>query len=158
MPRTTKKARLVVLFQLTEGLASATMSTIMLIIRLQRVGRKNDPSFRIIVTDSHRAAKTGSVLEVVGTYNARQGKPQIETDRVKHWMSTGAKVSGTVHNLLVDAKIISGKKINVLPKKVVIKKEEEKVATKAEEKVEEKKEEAPAPEAETGTETTEAVA
>jgi small subunit ribosomal protein S16 len=95
----------------------------MLIIRLQRVGRKNDPSFRIIITDSHRAAKTGKVLEVVGDYNARSAEggqarpPKINVERVKHWLSMGAKVSGTVHNLLIDAKVISGKKINVLPRR-----------------------------------------
>lgn len=105
----------------------------MLKIRLQRVGRKNDPSFRIIVTDSHRAAKTGSVLEVVGNYDARHGEPKVDAERVKHWLSVGAQVSGTVHNLLVDQKIISGKKVNVLPKKTPIKKEEE---AKPEEKTE----------------------
>lgn len=88
----------------------------MLIIRLQRVGRKNDPSFRIIVTDSHRAAKTGSVLEVLGSYDARKGQPQIMAERVKHWLANGAQVSATVHNLLVGAKLIEGKKVNVLPK------------------------------------------
>ena len=103
----------------------------MLIIRLQRVGRKNDPSFRIIVTDSHRAAKTGKVLEVVGSYDARHGKPEIDAERAKYWMSTGAKVSGTVHNLFVDAKLIAGKKINVLPRKVVEKKAEEAPAQEA---------------------------
>lgn len=87
------------------------------------MGRKNDPSFRIIITDSHRAAKTGKVLEVVGDYNARSAEggqarpPKINVERVKHWLSMGAKVSGTVHNLLIDAKVISGKKINVLPRR-----------------------------------------
>lgn len=86
------------------------------------MGRKNDPSFRVIVTDSRRAAKTGSVVEVVGNYDARSAAggqarpPQFNTDRIKHWLSMGAKVSDTVHNLLIDAKLLSGKKINVLPK------------------------------------------
>lgn len=96
----------------------------MLNIRLQRVGRKNDPSFRMIVADSKLKPKTGNVLEVLGSYNARHGKPAIKTERVKHWMSVGAKVSGTVHNLLVDAKVISGKKVNVLNKKTPIVKEQ----------------------------------
>lgn len=95
----------------------------MLNIRLQRVGRKNDPSFRVIVADSKLKPKTGNFLEVLGSYNARMGKPVINIERAKHWMSVGAKASGTVHNLLVDLKAISGKKINVLNKKTPIVKE-----------------------------------
>lgn len=103
----------------------------MLAIRLQRVGRKNDPSFRVIVADSKLKPKTGNVLEVLGSYNARMGKPDINTERVKHWMSVGAKASGTVHNILVDLKAVSGKKINVLGKKTPIVKETPKVEEKA---------------------------
>lgn len=95
----------------------------MLAIRLQRVGRKNDPSFRVIVADSKLKPKTGNVLEVLGSYNARMGKPIINVERAKHWMSVGAKASGTVHNLLVDLKAVTGKKINVLGKKTPIVKE-----------------------------------
>lgn len=103
----------------------------MLAIRLQRVGRKNDPSFRMIVADSKLKPKTGNVLEVLGSYNARKGSPVIKTERVKHWMSVGAQVSGTVHNLLVDAKVIAGKKVNVLNKKTPIVKEQPAEAPKA---------------------------
>ena len=103
----------------------------MLAIRLQRVGRKNDPSFRVFVTDSKMKPKTGNFLEVLGSYNARQGKPIINTDRAKYWMSVGAKASGTVHNLLVDLKAVSGKKINVLGRKTPIAKEAVKEETKA---------------------------
>lgn len=89
----------------------------MLIIRLQRVGRKNDPSFRLIVTDSRHAAKAQKYLENLGSYDARHGAPQLKADRIKHWIEHGAQVSGTVHNLLVEAKIVAGPKRNVLPKK-----------------------------------------
>lgn len=97
----------------------------MLVIRLQRVGRKNDPSFRIVVMDSRKAAKSGRVIEVVGNYDARQGKPMIKGERVKHYMALGGRPSETVHNLLVDAKVITGKKVNALNKKTPPKKEEE---------------------------------
>lgn len=93
-------------------------------IRLQRVGRKNDPSFRVVLVDSHRAAKTGSVIETLGNYDARKGEPSFNKERVKHWLSVGAKPSDTVHNLFLSAKLIEGKKINVLPKKSPPKKEE----------------------------------
>ena len=103
----------------------------MLAIRLQRVGRKNDPSFRVIVADSKLKPKTGNFLEVLGSYNARMGKPVINVERAKHWLSVGAKASGTVHNLLVDLKAVSGKKINVLGKKTPIVKEIPKEEVKA---------------------------
>ncbi|MCX6735510.1 MAG: 30S ribosomal protein S16 [Candidatus Parcubacteria bacterium] len=95
----------------------------MLKIRLQRVGRKNDPSFRVVLTDSKNATRSNKFKEILGSYNARQGEPVIKGDRVAYWMSVGAKPSGTVHNLLISSKIISGKKINVLSKKSPIRKE-----------------------------------
>ncbi len=97
----------------------------MLTIRLQRVGRKNDPSFRVVLTDSKNATRSGSFLEILGSYSARQGTPVIKADRVKYWMSVGAKPSDTVHNLLISEKVITGKKINVLPRKSPPKKEGE---------------------------------
>ncbi|MEK7459999.1 MAG: 30S ribosomal protein S16 [Patescibacteria group bacterium] len=108
----------------------------MLAIRLQRVGRKNDPSFRIIVTDSKLKPKTGNFLEILGSYDARKGKPIVDVARAKHWLSMGAQASGTVHNILVDLKAVSAKKINVLGKKTPIVKEAPKVEEKAEVKAE----------------------
>lgn len=96
----------------------------MLKIRLQRVGRRNEPSFRLVVTDSKNSTKSGKSLEVLGNFDSRRGeKADIKIDRVKHWMSMGAKASDTVHNMLVSRKMIEGKKINKLPRKSPIKKE-----------------------------------
>lgn len=93
-------------------------------IRLQRTGRKNEPTFRVVLTDSKNGPKSGKSLEVLGSYDSRRGdKAVIDADRVKYWMSQGAKTSGTIHNLLVSKKLIDGKKINVLPKKSPIRKE-----------------------------------
>lgn len=103
----------------------------MLKIRLQRVGRKHDPSFRLVLTDSKNGPQSGKFLEVLGSYNARFGKPEIKGDRVIYWVSKGAQVSDTVHNLLINEKVIEGKKINVLPRKSPVKKEGEEVAEKA---------------------------
>ena len=97
----------------------------MLKIRLQRVGRKHDPSFRVVLVDSRRAAKSGSFLNILGSYNARKkGELKLKGDEIKEWISKGAQVSDTVHNLLVSRKIITGRKINVLPSKKKNKKEE----------------------------------
>jgi small subunit ribosomal protein S16 len=105
----------------------------MLKIRLQRVGRKNDPSFRLVLTDSKNATRSGKFLEILGAYSARQGEPTIKGERIKYWMSVGAKPSDTVHNLLIKEKVITGKKVNVLPKKTVPKKEGEAVVSKTKE-------------------------
>jgi len=127
----------------------------MLRIRLQRVGRKHEPSFRIVLTESQNSTKTGRVLEVLGNHDPRFHNPTIKADRVKHWISVGAKPTDTMHNLLVTQKIIEGKKKNVLPRKSPIVKEpsaEEKAkaaeaaAPKAEVSIEEKSEEVAATE------------
>ena len=89
----------------------------MLKIRLQRIGRKNDPSFRAVLTDSKNSTKSGKFLEIIGSYNPKAGVVNFKSDRVKYWISKGAQVSDTMHNFLVKEKIIEGKKKNVLPKK-----------------------------------------
>ncbi len=95
----------------------------MLKIRLQRTGRKNDPHFRLIVTESTLKPKTSQFTEIVGTYNVKAGIFEAKADRVKHWISMGAQATPTTYNLLVSKGIIAGKKINVLPKKTPQKKE-----------------------------------
>lgn len=119
----------------------------MLKIRLQRVGRKHDPSFRVVLIDSRRAAKSGSFLDILGFYDARKkGKVNLNGEKIKEWMSKGAQVSATVHNLLVGGKIIIGQKVDVLPPKKKAQKEEQSKATEpAKEAKEEKPTEAPAP-------------
>jgi small subunit ribosomal protein S16 len=100
----------------------------MLKIRLQRIGRKNDPSFRVVLTDSKNSAKSGKFLEILGTYNPKSAERNLLAERIKYWIGQGAKCSGTMHNFLVQDKIIEGKKINVLPrKKPTVKRKELKV-------------------------------
>ena len=94
---------------------SAGISKQMLTIRLTRVGKKNNPSFRVIVVESKRKVKTGNYLEMVGSYDPKVDRVELKADRIKHWLGLGATVSDTVHNLLVSNKIIDGKKINILP-------------------------------------------
>ncbi len=61
----------------------------MLAIRFQRTGRKNDPSFRIIVSEKARSPKAGNPLQVVGSYNPKTKHTVIDGDAVKHWMVQG---------------------------------------------------------------------
>ena len=96
----------------------------MLMIRLQRTGRKHIPSFRVVLTDKRNSTKSGKTLETLGFYNAQNDKERsVDGERIKYWLSKGAQLSGTFHNFLITQKIIPGKKINVLPKKRPIKKE-----------------------------------
>ncbi|MEK7613063.1 MAG: 30S ribosomal protein S16 [Patescibacteria group bacterium] len=115
----------------------------MLTIRLTRVGKKKDSSFRVIIIDSKRKVKAGNYLEMLGSYDPRVNKAELKADRIQHWLKEGAKPSDTVHNLLISQKIIEGKKINVLPRKSPPPISPE--ATKAEEK---EREIQPAPAAE----------
>lgn len=75
------------------------------------MGRRNDPNFRLIITDSRRPPKSRAVLEILGSYDARKNKAaQLNAERIKYWLLKGARVSDTAHNLLVSAKIIEGPK------------------------------------------------
>ena len=99
----------------------------MLNIRLQRVGRKNDSSYRLVLINSKYAAKSGKAIEILGSVDFR--KKTIDTagfkvENIKNHIKNGAKVSDTVFNILVDAGVMTGKKKNVLPKKKPVKKEE----------------------------------
>lgn len=89
----------------------------MLKIRLQRIGRKNEPAFRLVVTDSKNAAQSGKFLEILGTHTVKSDATSFKNDRILHWIKNGAQVSDTAHNMLVKQGVIEGKKKNVLSKK-----------------------------------------
>lgn len=97
----------------------------MLMIRLQRVGRKHDPSFRVVLTDSKNGPKSGKFNEILGFHNPRTKETKLEAEKIKARIASGAQLSDTLHNLLITQKIIEGKKINVLPKKKPIVSEKE---------------------------------
>lgn len=109
----------------------------MLKIRLARIGRKNDPTFRVVVTEHTRGPKSGKHVEILGNYNPKTDTIALEGERILHWISNGAQVSDTVHNLLVGQGIISGKKVNVLPKKSPIVKKIDSETEKTKESAEE---------------------
>ncbi|MDO8566844.1 MAG: 30S ribosomal protein S16 [bacterium] len=89
-------------------------------IRFQRIGRTNDPAFRIVVLEKERAAKTGNIVELLGTYNPRSKALTLNEERVKEWIAKGAQPTGSIHNLLINKGVIAGKKINVLSKRTPI--------------------------------------
>ncbi len=73
----------------------------MLTIRLRRMGNRNRPFYRVVVSDS-RKTPTASAVEEVGYYNPISSPPEvrIDADRVKHWVGVGARPSRTVQRLL----------------------------------------------------------
>ena len=91
---------------------------------MQRVGRINQPAYRIIVVEHTEGPKTGNFIDTVGTYNPRTKDRKLDEGKIKHWMSVGAQPSATVHNMLVSAGLLNAKKINILPKFVEPAKEE----------------------------------
>ena len=99
----------------------------MLSIRLSRVGKKKKPIYRIIVLDNKKDP-WGDFIENLGTYNPMTSPKQInlKIDRIKHWISVGAQPSKTMYNLLIDEKIIEGKKVKATsPKKKKVKNDNE---------------------------------
>jgi small subunit ribosomal protein S16 len=108
----------------------------MLAIKLSRTGKKKQPYYRIIVLEKHKDP-WGDYKELLGNYNPRTKELVIKEDRLKYWISVGAQMSNTVHNLMNRKNIIEDK-----PKKSVTisKKRTVKLAEKNKEKEEAKAE------------------
>ena len=92
----------------------------MLMIRLQRIGRKNDPAFRMLVLPKASGPKAGKYVELVGSYNPKTKAMTVNGDAIKGWIAKGAQLSPSLSNLLISKGVIEGKKVNVLPKKTRI--------------------------------------
>ena len=101
----------------------------MLAIRLFRTGKRNQPFFKVIVTDIKKSSTRGRFVEQVGFYNPLTKERKLDIDKIKHWLSVGVKPSPTVYNMLVSDKIVEGKKI---PKHKITKKTETPVESAAE--------------------------
>lgn len=102
-------------------------------MRLQRVGRRNDPTYRLVVTDKRTGPKSNKHVAILGSYNPKMNHVQIDTAAAKDWLQQGVQPSDTVHNILVGQNVIEAPKKNVLPKKSPIV-DEEALAREAEEK------------------------
>ena len=99
----------------------------MLKIRLARFGKKKRPTYRLIVSEASRDT-FGTYLENLGHYNPMSKVCDVKKDRILYWISKGAQLSPTAHNLLINQNVIEGKKVRAyIPKK---KQGEEKPAAK----------------------------
>ncbi|KAF0983590.1 hypothetical protein FDP41_010655 [Naegleria fowleri] len=102
-------------------------------IRLQRMGVKNNPIYRLVVVDSRRSVSSGNIVEKIGVYDPRAKSmnymffqealnPQdkfktcyIDIDRVKYWLGQGAQPSEHVLKLLANMGLAPPKP-QVIPK------------------------------------------
>jgi small subunit ribosomal protein S16 len=84
----------------------------MLTIKLSRSGKRKQPTYRILVLEKSKDP-WGDYLENLGYYNPRTKKAELNTDRIKYWISKGAQVTDSMHNLLITSGIISGEKKSV---------------------------------------------
>jgi len=82
-------------------------------IRFQRKGKRNQPFFRIIVIERKSPPKGGRPLEILGFFNPLTKEKKLKKERINYWISKGAQLSDTIHNLLVKEQIIKAKKISV---------------------------------------------
>lgn len=105
----------------------------MLKIKLAKVGKTNKKVFRIIISE-HSRDPYGKALEILGAYNPYTKDIQVKNDRVKYWLEKGAQMTPTANNLLIEKKIIEGKKVKAS------KPGNKKTETKEEPKVEKKEE------------------
>lgn len=101
----------------------------MLMIRLQRHGKKHQPYYRLVVGEK-RSKLLGKQIENLGWYDPQKGTNGFDKERISYWMGVGAKLSATTNNLLVKAKVIAGKKV-AAHKKAKKKVEEKAAAPKA---------------------------
>ncbi len=84
----------------------------MLKIRLQRTGKRGQAYFRVVVLE-HTTKPKGKYLEFLGSYDPHKNEISVKADRVKYWLSMGAKLSETANNLLVGKGVIEGEKVKV---------------------------------------------
>lgn len=101
----------------------------MLAIKLQRIGRKHQPSYRLVVAE-RRTKMAAPPVEDLGSYQPATKAAAFKKDRISYWLGVGAQPTVTVHNLLVAQGIVTGTKKAVKMAKPVAK-EETPAATEA---------------------------
>lgn len=81
-------------------------------MRLQRRGKKNYATFRVVVAQQHAPVK-GRFIADLGSYNPHTDEFSVKKDDVTKWIGQGVKPSDTVHNLLVTHKLLKADKVTI---------------------------------------------
>ena len=90
----------------------------MLAIKLQRIGKKHQPSYRVVVAEK-RSKMGAPPAEDLGSYNPFSKQVTLRQERVEYWLKVGAQPTVTVHNLLVGKGVLKVSKVPVKMKKTV---------------------------------------
>ena len=83
---------------------------IMLVIRLNRFGKRNQAQFRVVLQEKTKAPGHRHV-EMLGSHNPHSKVTIFKKDRILYWIGHGAQPSDRVHNMLVKEGVIEGKVI-----------------------------------------------
>ena len=81
----------------------------MLTIRLSRHGRRKNAFYRLIISEKHKDTQS-NYLEQLGHYNPHTKKAVFSLERIAYWLTKGAQMSNTVHNLFVKEGVIKADK------------------------------------------------
>ncbi len=90
----------------------------MLAIKLQRIGKKHQPTYRIVVAEK-RSKMAAPPVEDLGSYNPLTKQTTLNKERAAYWVKVGAHPTLTTHNLLVREGALSAPKLAVKIKKAV---------------------------------------
>lgn len=82
----------------------------MLVIRLNRFGKRNQAQFRVVLQEKTKAPGHRHV-EMLGSHNPHSKVTIFKKDRILYWIGQGAQPSDRVHNMLVKEGVIEGKVI-----------------------------------------------
>ena len=77
----------------------------MLKLRLKRMGRKKQPTYRLVIMEN-TSRRNGRPVEELGYYNPLTKESFFDIERIRKWLSDGAKPTQTVRDLLRKADII----------------------------------------------------
>ena len=81
----------------------------MLAIKLRRIGKKNQPSYRIVVSEK-KSKVLGKFVEDLGWYDPKNKKFNINKERAQYRMKTGCQPTDTVYNFFVKTGVVKGPK------------------------------------------------
>lgn len=116
----------------------------MLVIRMQRTGRKGHAMFRVVVQDSRRTPTSGKIVAQLGSYDPHSKKAVLNTERAQFYLDHGAQPSDRVANLLKSEGVKLPKWVKLsADKKRAVRNPEKRRSTAPEEPKEEAPAEAP---------------
>jgi len=116
--------------------------TIMLTIRFARVGKVNKAQYKIVLQEK-TVAPGGRHIEILGSYDPHSKQAVLKEEKIKYWISKGAQLSDTVHNLFSSKGLIMEKKRVVKMPKIKTQNNTEEKQNDTEKLEEAKVEEAP---------------